>query len=217
MNSFRGFQHEAVQFFRTLEGNNNRHWWLANKDIYIAQVQQPMEALLAELGPQYGRVKIFRPQRDTRFSADKTPYKTHQGAYAASPEGFAWYVHLDGDGLRVGGGAWMLTSAQLARFRQSVDDEDTGVALQKLLATLHASQFEIGGDLVRTRPRGVSADHPRLQLMRHRTLHASRHEGNPPWLGTPEARSVIASHWETLRPLITWFDSNVGAPQSVPV
>src|SRR4051812_28438083 len=88
-------------------------------------VRAPMEALLAELtpefGPGFGEGKVFRPYRDVRFAKDKTPYKTHCGAVIEQGRGGgAYYVEVSSAGLRVGGGCFHLQSDQLARFRQAV-------------------------------------------------------------------------------------------------
>jgi len=80
MSTFEGIPSAAFRFYEELEENNNREWWLEHKDTYDAAVKEPLAALLSELEPEFGPAKIFRPYRDTRFSKDKTPYKTNLGA-----------------------------------------------------------------------------------------------------------------------------------------
>ena len=96
--TFRGWPAAAVEFFEGLEADNTRSYWHARKPVYDDMVRGPMEALIAELEPEFGTGRVFRPNRDTRFSADKSPYKT---AIAAS---FArgGYVQFSADGLGVG-------------------------------------------------------------------------------------------------------------------
>src|SRR5215218_1837051 len=77
--AFKGWKVEALEFFEELAFENTKTWWLAHKAFYDEQVRGPMESLLAELQPTWGDAKIFRPYRDVRFTADKTPYKTHIG------------------------------------------------------------------------------------------------------------------------------------------
>jgi uncharacterized protein (DUF2461 family) len=78
--AFRGWRAEALEFFEGLEADNSKTYWQRNKGVYEQLVRAPMEELLAELAPEWGEGRIFRPYRDIRFSADKTPYKTHIGA-----------------------------------------------------------------------------------------------------------------------------------------
>ena len=74
--AFSGWQMTAIDFFDGLEEDNSREYWLANKAVYDRDVKSPMEELLAELADEFGGSKIFRPNRDVRFSSDKSPYKT---------------------------------------------------------------------------------------------------------------------------------------------
>src|SRR4051812_8650704 len=98
--AFRGFPVEAVEFYEGLLADNSKTYWQAHKATYDADVQGPMKELLAEVAGEFGNGKIFRPYRDVRFSADKTPYKTHIGAILDS----GGYVQLGADGLAAGRG-----------------------------------------------------------------------------------------------------------------
>src|ERR671929_1111674 len=104
--------------------------------------------MLAELAPEFGTAKLFRPYRDVRFSNDKTPYKTHQGA-VVTPAGRgagAWYVQVSADGLMVAGGCWRLESDQVARYRRAVADEVQGPRLQAEVERLSSAGFAIEGE-----------------------------------------------------------------------
>jgi uncharacterized protein (DUF2461 family) len=94
--AFRGWPAEALEFFERLEADNSKSFWQRNKEIYETQVRAPMEELLDELAPDFGEGRIFRPYRDIRFSADKSPYKSHITATIGDG-----YVHLDANGARV--------------------------------------------------------------------------------------------------------------------
>jgi uncharacterized protein (DUF2461 family) len=74
--AFRGWRVDALEFFEGLEAENSKAYWARNKPVYDREVRAPMEALLAELEPDWGEGRIFRPYRDVRFSKDKSPYKT---------------------------------------------------------------------------------------------------------------------------------------------
>src|SRR5580693_6912954 len=78
--TFQGWPEEALDFYEGLEADNSKTYWLGHKQTYESCVLAPMTELLAELAPDYGEGKIFRPYRDVRFSADKSPYKTAIGA-----------------------------------------------------------------------------------------------------------------------------------------
>ena len=100
--AFKGWKAEALEFFDGLQAENTKAYWERHKTEYLELVRAPMEALLAELEAEFGEGKIFRPYRDIRFSADKTPYKDHIGATL----GQGGYVQLSADGLAAGSGMW---------------------------------------------------------------------------------------------------------------
>ena len=78
--AFHGWKVEALEFFEGLEADNSKAYWQRHKDVYETIVRAPMEELLAELEPEFGEGRIFRPYRDVRFSRDTSPYKTAIGA-----------------------------------------------------------------------------------------------------------------------------------------
>lgn len=204
MDTFEGIPATAPAFYAELEKNNNRDWWLQNKARYENEVKAPLTALLAELEPRFGPAKIFRPNRDIRFSQDKSPYKTAQGAFASYQEGVGFYLQLGADGLLVGGGYHSHSPAQLARYRNAVDASGTGQSLQHIVEALGSSGFAVEGEKLKTVPRGFPPEHPRAELLKHKTLTAGVDLGEPEWLSTPAAREEIASLWEHLRPLVEW-------------
>lgn len=204
MNTFAGIPPEAFRFYAELEENNNRDWWLENKATYDTAVKEPLTLLLAELEPEFGPAKLFRPNRDIRFSPDKSPYKTAQGAFAARQEGVGFYLQINADGLLVGGGYHSHTPAQLARFRAAADASASGSALQDIVDSVAAAGFAIEGEKLKTVPRDFARDHPRAELLKHKSLSAGVELGQPEWLATPAAREEIAGRWRQLRPLVEW-------------
>ena len=157
-----GIPADAVAFYAELEANNTRDWWTANKERYEQSVREPFAALTDALADEFGEARIFRPYRDVRFSADKTPYKTEQGAIASAPGGAGYYVRLGSDGLVTGGGYMHGMPDQVARYRAALDAEGSGADLVAVVDTLRRKGFQIGGETLATRPKGVAADHPRL-------------------------------------------------------
>ena len=114
-----GFGPAATEFFEDLEDQNTREFWLAHKDVFDREVREPMAALLDSLPEEYQPFKVFRMNRDVRFSADKSPYKTMHGAAHGVP-GAVYYLHLDASGLMVACGSYMMQPEELERYRQAV-------------------------------------------------------------------------------------------------
>ena len=164
---FTGFPVAALDFYDDLEMDNTRSFWEAHKEVYDEAVKAPFTALAAVLGPEFapdGRsVKIFRPYRDVRFAKDKTPYKTHQGAFVQAADATGWYVELSPRGVRTGGGFYHAEPDRLRAFRLSIEHQRTGAELESILAVLAADGFDIGGDRLKTSPRGFDRDHPRIE------------------------------------------------------
>ena len=211
MATFTGFSDEAIELYEALAADNSRESWAAHKMVWETEVRDPFLALTEALEDEFGPAKLFRPHRDTRFSKDKTPYKTHQGALAGKTAGIGWYLQLSADGLLVGGGWRAHDTGQVARYRAAVDPDGAGAQLAGIVGSLRASGFRIDGDELRTRPRGYPADHPRLDLLRCRSLMVSRQFGAPDWLATPRTLDVVRDTWREVTPLATWCATHVAA------
>ncbi|ATL70563.1 DUF2461 domain-containing protein [Nocardia terpenica] len=210
MSGFTGFPFAGLDFYEDLEADNSKTFWTANKHVWERSVRDPMAALLAELETDFGPAKMFRPYRDVRFSADKTPYKTHQGAVVRVAPGAGWYLHIGAPGLYLGGGLFGPSPEQIARLRTTIDDEVRGGELEALLAKATKAGFTVGGDTLKTRPKGYPIDHPRIALLRHKSLWVSRDFGAPDWLETPRAAKEIRKSWETIRPVVEWLGAVAG-------
>jgi uncharacterized protein (TIGR02453 family) len=210
--SFEGFPDEGLVFYEGLEADNTKTYWTRHKHVYDAHVKAPLLAMLEELAPEFGTAKVFRPYRDVRFSNDKTPYKTHQGA-VIHPEGRAgaWYVQVSADGLRVAGGCWRLESDQVARYRRAVADAVQGPRLQAEVDRLAAAGWSIDGESLTRVPAGHDADAPRMDLLKRKALHAGRSWEPADWLHTPRALEEVRAAWRDLVPLNAWVDDNIGA------
>jgi len=203
--SFRGWPVEAIEFFEGLEADNSKTYWTANKSVYEQAVRAPMEALLEQLAPEFGPGKVYRPYRDVRFSADKTPYKTAIGA--SNERG---YVQLSSQGLASATGYWHMARDQLVRYRSAVDADRTGKELEKITAALRKAKYRVGGDGVRTAPRGYKQDHPRIELLRFTDMTVWKEWPPAAWLGTAKAVERITKVWRDAAPLQDWLDQHVG-------
>lgn len=203
--SFTGFPVAALDFYDDLEMDNTRSFWEANKPVYADSVAEPMKALTAALEPEFGAAKVFRPYRDVRFAKDKTPYKTHQGAFVAAGHSTGWYVEISARGTRAGGGFYEASGPRLAAIREAMAEEKSGRALERILARLEKDGWEIGGAQLKTAPRGVDKDHPRIHLLRRKQIVAGRHYGFEEDAIGPELLDRVRKDWRALRPLVTWL------------
>lgn len=207
--TFSGFPDAGPAFYEGLEADNSKTYWLAHKAVYESAIREPMLALVDALEGEFGEARLFRPYRDVRFSADKSPYKTHQGAFTGADTAFGYYVQMSADGLALGGGFRATSTAVTARYRAAVDASGSGLELEAALAPIVANGFEVLGDAVATAPRGYPRDHPRIELLRRKELLVIQRLGMPDWVDTPGAADQIAAAWRSLQPLRSWVDRHV--------
>lgn len=203
--SFTGFPVAALDFYDDLEMDNTKSFWEAHKEVYRDSVAAPMKALVAALEPEFGTAKVFRPYRDVRFAKDKTPYKTHQGAFVGVAPATGWYVEISARGLRTGAGFYDADSATMSAFRDAIVDDKAGPRLKRILAKLERSGFEVSGERLKTSPRGYDKDHPRIALLRHKQLFAGRLIGFEPVIHTPDVLDEVRADWRALKPLVDWL------------
>ena len=209
--AFRGWPAEAIEFFEGLEADNSKAYWLDHKADYEKLVKAPMQQLLDDLAPQFGAGKIFRPNRDVRFSADKSPYKTN---IAATLEA-GGYVSLSTDGLGVGSGYYMPAPDQLERFRAAIADPRTGPQVEKLVNDTRKKGLEVRGhDALKTAPKGYPKDHPRIELLRQKGLITWKQWPVAAWLGTAQAKKRVVDVLVAAKPLTAWLDKHVGPSQA---
>ena len=216
MSRFAGIPTDAIAFYAELEEHNSREWFAANKERYEQSVREPIVALTDALAEEFGPARIFRPHRDVRFSRDKTPYKTEQGAIATAPDGTGYYLRIDAEGLTTGGGYMHAMPDQVARYRTTVDEDSAGSQLADIVHELRRSGFNIGGETLKTSPKGIAADHPRIDLLRHKSIIVWRERGTPKWLNTAAVVRHVRDDWRSVRPLVEWIREHVG-PTTMPM
>jgi uncharacterized protein (TIGR02453 family) len=212
--AFEGFPAEAFSFYERLETDNTRDFWNSHKNEYQEYVREPMIALADELEDEFGAATVFRPNRDIRFSADKSLYKTYQGMFVERLPGTGLYAQVSADGILVSGGFHSHSPDQVERYRLAVDAASSGTGLVNIVAGLGEHGLSVGGDQLKTRPRGVPPDHPRLELLRYRSLTASKNWPAGPDLAGRSVLALIRQNWQRLIPLCDWLANYVGAPQS---
>ena len=205
--TFRGWPSEALEFYEGLTADNSKTYWTAHKAVYETQVQAPMAELLAALEPEFGPGKIFRPYRDVRFSADKSPYKTHLAAWLSA----GGYLQLSAEGLGAGCGMYQMAPDQLDRYRRAVAEDRSGEQLTALVAAIEQAGVGVHGHgSLKTAPRGYPKDHPRLDLLRYKGITTWKQWPPAAWLGTAAAKNRIVEFLRTSRPLRQWLDDHVG-------
>jgi uncharacterized protein (TIGR02453 family) len=225
--AFTGFTRDALQFWHELAIEMNRDWFLANKERYEARWVQPMTALLDDvtrrLGTAYrplalGAPKIMRIYRDTRFSKDKAPYKTHiAGVVRVGKQGgdgevgnAAMYVHLGVDEEFVGVGCYMMDAGKLAKYRKAVAGKP-GVELQRIVGTLRKAGYDVDGhDNYKKVPKPYAPEHPRAELLRMKGL-----TGGPPAIPKglvlqPKFADWLVAQGKAMAPLVKWLHKHVG-------
>lgn len=178
----RSFTPALFRFLRDLKANNTREWFAANKDRYEAEVRGPALDFVADVAPRLERISshfvadprpsggsLFRIHRDTRFSRDKSPYKTYTGMQFrhelgkdAHAPGF--YLHLEPKAVFVGAGIWHPDAPTLGKIREAIADDAKAWRVGKRVG----ARFELAGDSLKRAPAGYDLDHPLIEDLRRK-------------------------------------------------
>ena len=160
---------------------------------------------------------VMRPNRDIRFSADKSPYKTN--AAMSAGRSAAVYLSVSGSGIEVGGGLYQPTRDQLAKARAAIADDGMSPRLSfcvparelaAIVADLTAAGFELAGPPLKTAPRGFDRDHRHIDLLRLTHYAALRS------LPRDATDRIIDDAWQQVAPLIAWADAHAGVARDDP-
>jgi uncharacterized protein (TIGR02453 family) len=207
--AFQGWPEDFQRFFLGLQMDNSKAYFEANRKLYLTAVKAPLEALLADVEAEFGPGKIARPNRDIRFAADKSPYKTN--IYAGLERG--GYVSLDARNLVSAAGEYEIDPIRLQAYRAAVAEDRSGVQLAGIVADLEDKGYKVGGEELKRVPAGFPQDHPRARLLRHKRLFAWKEFGLQPWLGTAGAKDHITQVWRDARALTGWAAEHLPAAQ----
>ena len=215
---FEGFGPEVHAWFRGLAADNSREYFLARRDFFEEAIRDQMHALLAELSRTFGgEVKLFRQNRDVRFSPDKSPYKTNTyGLLVGS--GLALhglYASISADGLVAGSGYHVMARDQLERYRERAADDRRGPELAKLLAQAEKKGLDVWGETLATAPRGYSIDHPRIELLRRKSLSLGARRDFEAGISRADGLRFVTRTWRAAAPVTGWLDEHVG-PSMLP-
>ncbi|MFV2063494.1 MAG: DUF2461 domain-containing protein [Chloroflexota bacterium] len=228
---FQGFQADALQFLADLADNNSRDWFKPRKADYERLIKQPLEALCVALADRFETDDLplradpkrspFRIYRDVRFSRDKAPYKTWQGAdfpWIENDDGqdrprgaVGGYFHLSPGDIFVGGGMWRPERERLAAFREKVDRDPNGV-LKAIEDERFRSVFgSVTGESLKRNPKGYASDHPYTYLLRLKDVVFSRRLSDVDVL-SPNLPDTIANDLGAARPVLRFLDGLAGSP-----
>jgi uncharacterized protein (TIGR02453 family) len=216
---FAGFPPATFAWFAGLEAENTRDWFAANRDVFDRDVRGAFEALLDELAEEVGgAAKVFRQHRDLRFSPDKSPYKTRTYGVIHDREdgGPVLFAEVSSPGLFGGTGGYRFASDQLERFRAAVADDTAGSELETIVAGVHAAGVETFGEELKVAPRGYPRDHPRVVLLRHKSLiGGARLKPTARGIGRAAALKHLRHTWGACEALNAWLAAHVG-PSDLP-
>jgi uncharacterized protein (TIGR02453 family) len=205
----------VLSFLKTLSKNNNRDWFLKNKDRYLAaknEFEDFLETLhhelvkfddsLAGLNP---RKQGFRIYRDVRFSKDKRPYKVNMGAgfsaHGKMEQEPGYYVHVEpGNKSFVAGGFYMPDAEKLAKIRQEID-YNADVLLKIMKAATFKKYFKGLDDFdrLKTAPKGFAKDHPQLELLKNKSFVVS-HAFTDADVAAPNFARTVAAACRAMKP-----------------
>ena len=214
MTRFEGFGPEVRKWFKGLEADNSKEYFAASRDFFEESVRGQIEALLTELTKKFGgEVKIFRQNRDIRFSADKSPYKTNTYGvvYGSSMAAQGLYASISADGLVAGSGYHMMARDQLDRYRDAVADNQHGPELMKLVAKATKAGLELWGESLATAPRGYPKDHDRIELLRRKSLSLGATLNFGRRISRTDGLQFVTKTWRAAAPVTGWLDEHVGS------
>src|SRR4051812_14428229 len=198
----------ALDFLRELEDNNDRDWFRANRARYDDQLLEPARALAGSL-EHLGTPHFFRPYNDTRFHA-RPPIKEQLGVAIGYGGAGGFYFELSLDGLFVAAGLHQPAGDQLERFRRAIDDGRRAGAFTRAVGKATAAGLTLASPGLKRAPRGYAVDHPRVELLRLKTLTVSQRHELGPWLHTAKCDATVRSQLEACRPLVKWLGEHVG-------
>jgi len=183
------FTNSALTFLKGLEANNNKAWFEAHRADYENDLLDPLKTLALGLGTAMAKKlpglkyepkvngSIFRIYRDTRFSRDKRPYKTHAGAFLWVGPGKKLacpgiYFHLESETVMIGAGVYMFAKGSLDPYRKHVARK--GAALYRAVSEAEKAGFVVGGESLKRVPSGYDPDHKYANLLKMKGLHVTK-------------------------------------------
>jgi uncharacterized protein (TIGR02453 family) len=219
--SFDGFPKSCFTFLKELALNNDREWFATSKQRYESDVLEPTLAFIAALQPAMRKISpyimvlpkrmggsMMRIYRDTRFSKNKAPYKTHVGIHFRHELGGdihapGYYLHIEPGNCFLGAGIWMPCTEPLTMIRESIVD-DTRYWTKARDDKKFKARFKMEGESLKTVPRGFEADHPMIEDLRRKSFIGLAPISEKE-LATPECLEIVASTYRDAKPLMKFL------------
>jgi len=225
MSEFAGFTPDVFQFLHELDANNSRDWFKANQPRYEASVREPARAFVRAVADRLPEISghfvgndkkvggsVMRPQRDTRFSKDKTPYKTNLGIHFKHVRGKdvhapGFYLHIHPEEISLGVGLWHPDKDGLAGIRQAIVTRPDDWTAARDAAV--GAGFKQAGDSLKRAPKGYDADHPLIEDLRRKDHIVSEELDVDDVLG-PEALDFVFERFAATAPFQRFLVEAVG-------
>jgi len=220
---FKGFPRESVTFFAELQANNSKNWFDAHKENFDTFVMAPARDFVFHMGVRLQEIapdivadprvnkSIFRPYRDTRFSKDKTPYKTHLGIFfwegrLPKMECAGYYFHLEPPHLMLAAGIHCFSKRLLELYRDSVVDPEYGPTLSEAIKKAEKNRgYAVGGEHYKKTPRGYDPQHENARLLLYNGLYVATTGPIPDELFTPDFPDYCFAKFKKMAPLHEWL------------
>ena len=227
--SFQGFPQQGFEFLRELELNNERQWFDAHKATYTEVVKPAVAALVSSAGaalmkfaPAYvtePKKAIYRIYRDTRFSPNKTPYKTNVGALffradLGKNEASAFYVEISPKHVGIAGGCYMPDAERLRLIRAHIAEHHARLASMLRAKALVASMGQLQGDRLSRPPKGFPPDHPAIELLKAKQWYYWR-ELPPETALSPRLVTEIVSRFQLMLPVVEFLNEPLAAARKL--
>lgn len=227
MSKFNGFPKEMMTFFDALAKNNDKPWFDAHKKEYENHVKRPSEDFVMTMGEKLKALSprimaipkvnqsLFRINRDTRFSNDKSPYKTNLGIWfwegnRKRMECSGFYFHLGDGKLMLGAGMYMFSKEALSRYREAVIEKRLGSQLKKIVKEISRAGYSLHGRHYKRVPQGFDASHELAEFLCYNGLAAMMEEKIPEKIFSDAIVEYVFSHFKSMSPLHQWLVKAVG-------
>jgi uncharacterized protein (TIGR02453 family) len=222
------FSRRTLAFLRALKRHNNRDWFKARRETYERDVREPLTAVVTRLATDFRRFapelvaspqqSLYRVYRDTRFSENKQPLKTHAAAvfpWRGLPkhEGAGLYFEIACEWVWIGGGMYAPPTPQLTRVREHIAETWPEIHTIASGPTFRRRIGLLDGETLSRAPRGFPSDHPALEYLKHRQFIAGR-EFPASFAYSREFYPTLVATFKALMPLVRFLNEPLAEKQT---
>jgi uncharacterized protein (TIGR02453 family) len=221
--AFDGFPGESIEFLEALKKNNNKFWFDKHKDDYENYILIPSRNFVSAMGGHLRKIaprvvadprinkSLFKIYRDTRFSKDKTPFKTHVGIWFWEGAGkrmecSGFYFHIEPPDLTTGVGVYKFTDEQLPKYRKAVVSRKHGSALVKALGQVQKTgPYRLGGKHYKKAPRGYDPLHENAEYLLYNSIYIYHRSKIPKAFYSVELLDYCFKRYKDMSPVHRWL------------